>query len=77
MKASEARLIAENKHRTAFRESFDKVMQTITHTAKGGKFEVWYFENLSPEVQVALEVLGYSIKRRVDNGNMEDIIITW
>lgn len=77
MKASEARLIAENKKRTDFREAFDKIMRDITHNSKFGYFEIRVLEKVSPDVEKELKRLGYTIERRETEYNFTEIFIKW
>ena len=77
MKASEARQIAENKKRTDFRESFDKVINEIKIHSSLGQFETYYFNRLPKDVEEELNRLGYKVTRKGDNRNGEDILIKW
>ena len=77
MKASEARLIAENKNRSEHRECFDKIMNEVKILSKNGYFEYTYFQKFPKSVEEELIELGYKIERKKSNYNELDTIISW
>jgi hypothetical protein len=58
MKASEARKIAQEN--SSHDKELAKTLDLIKESAQNGKFDI-YFSNLSVDIQIELETLGYLI----------------
>ena len=77
MNAKEARDIAENKHKTVFREQFDKILNDVKLNCKHGFFEINWYDSLNKDVEQELKKLGYTITKTPDGRNNYDIKISW
>lgn len=77
MTASEAREIAQLTNFSKYFTQYDKIIDQVKNYAKGGFFEIAYYEEILPSVKEKLLEDGFIVTKTPDGRNGFDIKISW
>lgn len=77
MTANEAREIAILTNHNNYFIQYHKIMDEIKHYAKGGFFEIAYYEQIIPSVKEKLIEDGFIVTKIPDRRNGFDLKISW
>lgn len=76
MNAAEARVKAHNVKLEAYKDQYEQVVKIISSAASAGRYEVTYYEPITPSVKQRLGIEGYTLKEKETNIG-EAVIISW
>ncbi len=77
MNAQQAKINAKESNRIAYNNQYEKIQALIKEASSLGKYEIWYYNQLNPDVKIQLNEDGFIVGKTQYERNEVMTKITW